>query len=355
MDTMGSMSAFGEHDMPGMGGDMFSFTATSFAGSRYFELQELADGVWAAVAVPGTGAWGNAGIIDLGGQTLVFDTFATPGAGADLAAAAEHYTGRPATWVINSHNHFDHVFGNQAFPQAQIISTGRAHELIVTRGAALIEQAKAHPEFLDSLRRDLAAATEEHRRRELENQLGEYSALDAALPSLQLRPPTLTFDSRLVFHGTKRTAELITYGGGHTDGDAFLYLPLERIAFLGDLVQVNNHPSMDQGNPESWDSILEQIGRLDLETVVPGHGTVGDQWAVVRMRQYLTDLQNMVLALRGAGGDADQAAALPIPTPYAGWEAPSNFNASLRFLYDHLAALPLTDSDDDTPAIEPEV
>jgi cyclase len=71
--------------------------------SQYFQIEQVADGVHAAIVTPGTGAWGNAGIIDLGGRTVVFDTFATPRAAADLRAAAEELTGQPVTLVINSH------------------------------------------------------------------------------------------------------------------------------------------------------------------------------------------------------------------------------------------------------------
>ncbi len=325
-------------------GEMLNFASPAFTESRYFTLQPLADGVWTALAVPGTGAWANAGIVDLGGHTLVFDTFATPAAGADLQAIAEGLTGRPVTWVVNSHHHMDHVFGNQAFPQAHIVATERTHELIVMRGAALIEQAKAHPEFLDSLRRRIAAEPDANRRQELETNLAEYSALDTALPTLQLRPPDMTFDGRLVFHGSQRSAELLTYGGGHTESDAFLYLPHERIGFLGDLVQVGAHPMLSQGDPAGWDRVLERIGQLDLETVVPGHGAVGDGWAIVRTRQYITDLQNLVLAVRDEGGDAEAVAALPMPAPYTAWSAPSIFTTNLRFLYDRLAEAPAVES-----------
>ena len=103
-------------------------------------------------------------------------------------------------------------------------------------------------------------------------------------------------------------------------------------------MQVAAHPLLAQGDPASWDRVLEQIGQLDLEMVVPGHGTVGDGWAIVRTRQYITDLQNLVLAVRDAGGDVAALEALPLPAPYAAWESPSVFTANLRFLYERLGA-----------------
>jgi Metallo-beta-lactamase superfamily len=76
--------------------------------SKYFHLHQLEEGIYAAVVIGGTGAQGNAGIVDLGDRTLVFDTFLVPPAAEDLRDAAHSLTGRPVDWVINSHEHFDH-------------------------------------------------------------------------------------------------------------------------------------------------------------------------------------------------------------------------------------------------------
>lgn len=103
--------------------------------SRHFHLERLAEGVYAAMAIDGAGAMCNAGIVDLGDRTLIFDTFWTPEAGQDLRAAAEHLTGHAITYVINSHYNADHIHGNQVFStETTIISTSRTRELIVERG-----------------------------------------------------------------------------------------------------------------------------------------------------------------------------------------------------------------------------
>jgi len=88
--------------------------------SSFFRLKPLAEGVYAAIVEDGTGALGNAGIVDLGDRTLVFDTFQTPEAAIDLKFAAESLTGKAVSIVINSHWHNDHVLGNQVFEQALI-------------------------------------------------------------------------------------------------------------------------------------------------------------------------------------------------------------------------------------------
>src|SRR5512137_1203789 len=105
--------------------------------SRHFHLERLADGVSAAINSEEGWAICNAGIIDLGDRTLVYDTFTSPQAASDLRDAAEYLTGRPARMVVNSHYHNDHIWGNQAFgPEVDIISTTKTRELIITEGAA---------------------------------------------------------------------------------------------------------------------------------------------------------------------------------------------------------------------------
>ncbi|MCP5098261.1 MAG: MBL fold metallo-hydrolase [Chloroflexi bacterium] len=104
-------------------GSMFMLT-NNLPQSAHFQLQEVTKGVYAAI-VPNDGlAIGNAGIIDLGDQTIIFDTFEDPLCANDLRLAAERVTGRPATYIINSHMHADHWYGNQVFaPSTPILAT----------------------------------------------------------------------------------------------------------------------------------------------------------------------------------------------------------------------------------------
>jgi glyoxylase-like metal-dependent hydrolase (beta-lactamase superfamily II) len=85
-----------------------SQTGHGLPASEHFELKQVAEGVYAAIGIAGGAAYSNAGIIDLGGQTLIFDAFHTPQAAEDLLAAAKDLTGRSATYVVNGHNHADH-------------------------------------------------------------------------------------------------------------------------------------------------------------------------------------------------------------------------------------------------------
>ncbi|MEL7658697.1 MAG: MBL fold metallo-hydrolase [Bacillota bacterium] len=91
--------------------------------SQYYQTIKLADGVFAFIDTYERKAGSNSGLIDLGDRVIVFDTFFSPNAARDLRKAAEAMSnGRPIT-VINSHNHIDHIRGNQFFEDCTIISS----------------------------------------------------------------------------------------------------------------------------------------------------------------------------------------------------------------------------------------
>jgi len=282
-------------------------------------VQTVAEGVYALVCVPGTGAVGNAGIVDLGDAALVFDTFMTLPAARDLLAAAERLVGKPVRYVVNSHYNTDHVNGNQVFADAAVISTAGTRELIATRGFESLAQMRAHPAYVQELASELAQTQDERLRRSLEMDLGDTRALEACLPEIELRLPSIVFDGRLVIWGSRRRIELQTLGGGHTDSDAFMLIPDARAAFLGDLLFHEAHPSLWTASPDGWISILGQIEQMDLTTVVPGHGPVGTLDAVSALKRYWEEMRSYAESLVKSGASADDIAAITVPPLYADW------------------------------------
>ncbi len=304
----------------------------------HFRLEPLAAGVWVAVALPGSGAIANAGIVDLGDRSLVFDTFLTPQAAEELRAACVACTGQPPTYVVNSHRHGDHVQGNQVFPEAEIIATSRTRETMAVAGPQALEQARARvPAMLHEAERTLARETDPAHRAATEARMRSLQVLQAALPALELRLPTVTFEQHVVLHGPRQRAELYCYGGGHTESDAIMYLPAARIAFLGDLAAVENHAGLGDGDPEESIRILEQIAVLDIGTVVPGHGPPGTMADLDRLRGYITALVRLASEQLAAGRPVEALADLAIPPPYDRWAGDDVFVRNMQFLYERLA------------------
>jgi cyclase len=311
---------------------MTSQTQQALPESRHFRLERVADGVYAAIVVPGAGALGNAAIVDLGDRALVFDTFLTPQAARDLRRAAEALTDRPVAYVVNSHFHADHIGGNQAFADTTIIATVQTSELIAERVALLREQAGEYPAHLRELEQGVEAEDDPHKRAEIEDDIGDLRELVVALPTLNPPPPNLLFAERLVLHGPARTVELLCYGGGHTPSDAFLYLPADRVAIMGDLAGVDTHMSVRFGDIGSWQRILERVEQLDIEHVVPGHGSVGTRAHLVAQRAYLMDMERLAAEALASGIKPDQASTVALPEQYRSWGFYSGFWQTLQLL-----------------------
>jgi len=263
------------------------------APSRHFRIEALAPGVHAAIATPDGFGLCNAGIVDLGGETVVFDTMLTPMAGRDLARAAELITGRRPGWAVNSHWHGDHIWGNSAFVASHIASSRRARTNILKRSRSQFENDRR------VMRRELPTIDGPNSPYpEAERTLLQswYTGVLRTPRSHRIVPPDVTFDECLVLEGSRRSVQLWTYGGGHSPSDVFAYLPEERIVFAGDLAIRGFHPSVGDGWPVRWISILRRMEKLNVRTVLPGHGRPGPGGILSETRAYLQKLDRIARA-----------------------------------------------------------
>jgi glyoxylase-like metal-dependent hydrolase (beta-lactamase superfamily II) len=303
--------------------------------SRHFKLDRLADGVYAAIQLEGGWGIANAGIVDLGDRTLIFDSMMTPHAASDLRSSAEALTGRPVYAVVNSHFHNDHIWGNPAFSEeTEFIATNEIRELISIKGKEELRYFKEISKArLLELETRQATASEPVDVEELSVWIPYYQGILAALPGLKLRLPRLTFSERMVLHGSERTVELLTYGGGHTGDDVLLYLPDDGIVFMGDLMFVGSHPYMVGGDPDKLLKTLDAVHALKAEIFVPGHGPVGDIHDFELNQRYVHHLGEVIAGVVGRGEDEDALSHIQIPEPFDGWHTPVNFKNNLEFLY----------------------
>ncbi len=301
--------------------------------SPHFHIEKLADGVYGALATRTGAATSNAGIVDLGETTLVFDTFLTPKAGADLARAAEALTGRAASVVVNSHYHYDHIRGNQHFPHAQIVATNTTYDLVLTKGAAALKDDRENA----AKELELFETGKVTRDRDFDFIKARLRETVESLEGLVIKPPTLTFGEELGIRGSGRTARLLTYGGGHSGSDAFLYLPRERIAFMGDLLLVGYHPWLADGNPEELVRILERAGQLDMARAVPGHGPLGTVRDLAVNRKYVQELTRLAKEAVRSGRTKEQAAQVPVTSEFDSWNSVRFFSSNMRFLHARVA------------------
>ena len=211
-----------------------------------FNIQQLAPGVWAAIHNDQYGkAICNAGIVDLGDKTLVFDPFMTPQAAEELKDAAEELTGRPVTIVVNSHYHNDHIRGNQVFaPFATIISSNYTRNRIAEVEPEEQAWERKHAPGLLKATRQIYNSASGMEKEELPLWIGYYEGMMESIHELKITLPDIVFNDSLWILGSERDVKLMEFKNGHTASDIVLCVPSERVAFLGDLLFVQRHPWM---------------------------------------------------------------------------------------------------------------
>ncbi len=309
------------------------------SASKHFTVQPLADGVFAAISRIGGSADCNAGIVDLGGTCLVFDTFLTPSAAEDLCRAVKSFVEYRPDIVINSHYHNDHIWGNQVFaPPAHIVASRQTYELMLTEGKKEFEEETASAaETLAYCQNLVQKAETEERRSTGEMFVGLYEGLVQDLPRLVVRLPDIIYEGRLSFHGAKRSAELISYCNCHTGNDAVLFLPEDGIVFMSDLLFVGIHPYLPHGNPANLVKTLKEILDFKATRFVPGHGLVGGKPEINLNIDYVENCIETAQVLVGESkANKETISAMQVPERFKHWLAASFYQANLHFLCERL-------------------
>ena len=304
-----------------------------------FDAVELGPGLYACINTFGGKAICNAGIIDNGESTIVFDTFLSPDAADELIRVVKDLKLSPIRYVINSHAHNDHVRGNQSFPaNVKILSTRITAEVMARDEpksiAAEKEYGKIQYLHFDSLYTAYKGDTTA-RPYQIIKMMRTYCAeLSVAYQKIRTRIPDTYVVNQASLDGSKRRVLLLDKGKGHAESDMILYLPDDSVLFAGDLVFNACHPYLRDGSPDGWKRILSEMELMPVKTVVPGHGEVGNKHMIVAMREYIESLQGIVLKTKREGAGKSEISNVPIPERFQDWWLEDFFQDNLDFLYD---------------------
>jgi glyoxylase-like metal-dependent hydrolase (beta-lactamase superfamily II) len=245
---------------------------------------------------------------------LVFDTNGTPAASAAVLAEIRKLTDQPVRWIVNSHWHWDHWYGTQtyqqAFPDVRIVAHEKTRELMM--GPALEFNRPGLetqlPNYLKSL--EVRAASNPALKPALDE--GRFF-LEQKL-HVRHTFPNVTFSDRLAIELGDRHIEVLHYERAVTPGDAFVYLPREKILLIGDLI-VNPITFALSGYPTEWLRTLEKIDTLDVTTIVTGHGApLRDKQLLHATMEVFRALLREGKAAKARGLTADQAKEAIVPS-----------------------------------------
>jgi len=268
-----------------------------------FELNEVADGIYAAIAAPQYKINSNAAIILTNDGVVVVDSHSKPSAARALQQHIQSLSKQPVRTLINTHFHWDHWQGNEVyakiFPELSVITSERTQHNLTTPGvgvggvAFIQQQMEALPAEIAQLKDDIVRAASAADKSRLETHLQQAEAFLEELRGLNPILPTQTVAQSMTLNEGGREIQLLLLGRAHTDGDLFIYLPKEKVIVTGDAV-VDWMPFLGDGYPEEWIGTLDALEQVDFTHMILGHGDVAPKSHVSFFRSYLTDLINAV-------------------------------------------------------------
>ena len=274
------------------------------------EIIELTTGVYARLHEGLT----NAGIIVGDDGVLLIDSLRVPSFGRDLIADVKKLTDKPIRYVVDTHSHWDHSWGNEEFPDSTIIG-----------------HVNARAEMLDV----------EAQRWWLDRVVTANDPWSEEAKTVTITPPNLTFEDRMSLHFGGRRIDLIYLGRAHTSGDIFIHLPDDGLLFTGDVAQDGGVPFMQDGYLKDWVGTDTRLAEIPHERFMSGHGPIGEPAAIAEARDFIIALVDGVESAIADGQDRDTAAAsvtAAMTDRFGGWRGFERVEESAAYAYDQIKA-----------------
>ena len=249
------------------------------AQAPVFDFREIGPGLYASVTVDGIDPSSYANAVAVVGEeaVLLVDTQHSPSAGRELVEALRQHTDRPVAWVVNTHWHGDHVWGNaavrDAWPDAVFLGHPATRDTLARAGD---RQVAAERERLSGLAGRITEAIDAGRIPQ--DQVDRYEAVRTRseaqlqeLATLEVVAPGKTVGDRRLIDLGGREVVVLHPGPAHTLGDLVVWVPDVGFLAAGDLLE-EAALWLDGADVPGWAGALATLEALEPRTVLPSHG-----------------------------------------------------------------------------------
>ncbi|MBU0484396.1 MAG: MBL fold metallo-hydrolase [Proteobacteria bacterium] len=256
-------------------------------------------------ATPANSFGANAGIILGPNYIIVVDTLISATEAKRFIADIRKISDLPIKYVINTHYHLDHVFGNSEFAKL---------------GATIISQ--------ESCKESM----EKYAESTLKN-IGAYGLTEQDMAGTTASYPEITFTDTMQFDLGKIKVEIMDIGHSHTKGSIAILIPAEKVLFAGDILFTNYHPFMIDGDIDGWEMTIDQLTTLEVDKIIPGHGPLSTKKDLQAMKDYILLFDKTATALAAGSNDFEQILAKMKKALPARAELGSIIGGNLKALY----------------------
>jgi glyoxylase-like metal-dependent hydrolase (beta-lactamase superfamily II) len=275
-------------------------------------VERLADGVYAIIHDDASDQWphGNTGVVVYEGGVLVVDATYLPSRARADVALIRRLTDQPVRYLINTHWHMDHTYGNEAYrdawPEVTIVTERetRTFSELNSHYWARYSTAPDSPrrKAIADLEAELARGTDStgrahgtEEKRRLERVIRQRSGELQELAKVRVVVADQVFDRAMTLRLGRRRVELVDRGRANSPHDVTVYLPQERILFTGDILVQSPVPYTGMSWPVPWAEVLAELERIPVTALVPGHGPVlRDHGYTRRMRELVETVNTRV-------------------------------------------------------------
>jgi glyoxylase-like metal-dependent hydrolase (beta-lactamase superfamily II) len=248
-------------------------------------LQKISDHVYAYAGAinpsPVNSFGANAGIVIGGKGVLAVDSLGSAKEARKFIEDIKRITDKPVRYVVNTHSHFDHTFGNSEF--------AAIHAVIFAQTSCPINMNKTLPLVIKNAK--------------------SYGITDEEAKAIKITYPEVTTPEMMRIDLGDVSVDILFMAPSHTDDSLMVFIPRDKVLFSGDVLFTDYYPYMGDGDILGWEKTLDFIKSVPVDKIIPGHGPVSSKKDVSEMKEYILAFDQKAKELCAKSNDIEAISA----------------------------------------------